>query len=305
MNDTSTAVSSLGYVRVESTQVAQWRHFALDVLGLMEGPAGADGSLRLRVDERPFRIAVIPGKTDRFLSSGWEFRSPTALERCVASLESAGVRVRTGTPEEAAERLVSRLAFCSDPCGNSLELYVGRSYDYAPFSSARGLSGFVAGDQGMGHVVLPAPELEKARSFYQQHLGFADTDEMWLDMTGNPSDPRLGLYFLHAANKRHHSLALMGAPMPSGCVHIMLEARTLDDVGYALDRCMAAGAHISSSFGKHSNDFMLSFYVATPGGFDLEFGCHGLQPDWDTWVPTRSLVADLWGHRWAPPPARG
>jgi 3,4-dihydroxy-9,10-secoandrosta-1,3,5(10)-triene-9,17-dione 4,5-dioxygenase len=126
---------------------------------------------------------------------------------------------------------------------------------------------------------------------------------MWLDMTGNPADPRLGLYFMHADNPRHHSLALMGAPVPNGCVHIMLEARTLDDVGYALDRCMASGAHISSSFGKHSNDQMLSFYVQTPAGFDLEFGCHGLQPDWSTWVPTHSLVPDLWGHRWTPAPA--
>jgi 3,4-dihydroxy-9,10-secoandrosta-1,3,5(10)-triene-9,17-dione 4,5-dioxygenase len=161
------------------------------------------------------------------------------------------------------------------------------------------LSGFVAAEQGMGHVVLPAPALEEARAFYKRHLGFGDTDEMWLDMTGNPADPRLGIYFLHADNRRHHSLALMGAPVPSGCVHIMLEARSLDDVGRALDRCVASGAHISSSFGRHSNDLMLSFYVRTPGGFDLEFGCHGLQPDWKTWVPTHSLVPDLWGHRWA------
>jgi 3,4-dihydroxy-9,10-secoandrosta-1,3,5(10)-triene-9,17-dione 4,5-dioxygenase len=153
--------------------------------------------------------------------------------------------------------------------------------------------------------VLPAPQLETARAFYKQHLGFGDTDEMWLQMSPNPADPKLGIYFLHADNPRHHSLALMGGPAPSGCVHIMLEARTLDDVGLALDRCMAAGAHITSSFGKHSNDFMLSFYVHTPGGFDLEFGCGGLQPDWKTWVPTYSLVPDLWGHKWSPPPAAG
>ena len=47
---------------------------------------------------------------------------------------------------------------------------------------------------------------------------------------------------------------------------------------------------------------MVSFYVQTPGGFDLEFGCHGMQPDWATWVPTQSVIGDLWGHRWSPPP---
>lgn len=292
-------VSSLGYVIIEATDPEAWRHFAVSVLGLMQAQAGPDGSLRLRVDERPFRIAVLPGTADRFVSAGWEFRDADALDACVASLRAADVPVRVGSEGEAANRLAKRIAFCSDPCGNQLELYVGRANDYAPFVSPHGVSGFVAGEQGMGHVVLPAPALEQARAFYKKHLGFGDTDEMWLDMTGNPTDPRLGIYFLHADNRRHHSIALMGAPVPSGCVHIMLEARTLDDVGYALDRCIASGAHISSSFGRHSNDLMLSFYVRTPGGFDLEFGCHGLQPDWKTWVPTQSLVPDLWGHRWA------
>jgi len=294
-------VRSLGYVIVEATDLEKWRQFALATLGLMEGPPGGDGSLRLRIDERPFRLAVLPSETNRFTAAGWEFGDPHEFDACLESLRAADIPVRAGTATEAAGRLVKRLATCHDPSGNRLELYVGRSNDYAPFASSRGLTGFVAGDQGMGHVVLPAVHLEATREFYKQHLGFADTDEMWLDMTGNPADPRLGIYFLHAHNRRHHSLALMGGPAPSGCVHIMLEALSLDDVGRALDRCMASGAHLSASFGKHSNDFMLSFYVQTPGGFDLEFGCHGLQPDWNTWVPTHSLVADLWGHRWTPP----
>lgn len=297
-------VSSLGYVIVEAADVARWRGFALDVLGLMEAETGPDGSLRLRIDERPFRIAVLPGKQDRFVCAGWEFPSQAALDAAVASLKLANVEVRNGTAAEADNRLVQRLVMCRDPSGNQLELYCGRTVHPAPFVSRRGVSGFVAGDQGMGHVVLPAPELQATREFYKRHFGFADTDEIWVDMTGNPADPRLGIYFMHADNPRHHSLALMGAPVPSGCVHIMLEAKTLDDVGYALDRCLASGAHISSTLGKHSNDFMVSFYVQTPGGFDLEFGCDGLRPDWSTWVPTRNVSGDLWGHRWSPPPSK-
>jgi 3,4-dihydroxy-9,10-secoandrosta-1,3,5(10)-triene-9,17-dione 4,5-dioxygenase len=296
-------VSSLGYVVVEAPETTAWRRFAVDVLGLVAGPDGADGSLRIRVDERPFRILVVPGKTNRFVAAGLEFRDEAALEATIASLGLAGVEVTPASGQEAEGRCVRRLVRCADPDNNQLELYVGRAQDYAPFASPHGVSGFVTGDMGMGHVVLPAPQLEATRSFYKQHLGFGDTDEMWLQMSPNPGDPKLGLYFLHADNPRHHSVALMGAPVPSGCVHIMLEARTIDDVGLALDRCMAAGVHVSSSFGKHSNDYMLSFYVQTPGGFDLEFGCGGLQPDWKTWVPTYSLIPDLWGHKWSPPPA--
>jgi 3,4-dihydroxy-9,10-secoandrosta-1,3,5(10)-triene-9,17-dione 4,5-dioxygenase len=295
-------VRSLGYVVVEASDPGAWRKFAIDVIGLMEGPPGPDCSLRLRIDERPFRIAVVPGKRDRFLSCGWEFRDGEELEAVIGTLTAARVEVRRGTEAEAVNRCVRQIAFCTDPCGNQLELFHGRTYDYAPFSSSKGLSGFVAGELGMGHVVLPALQLAAMHAFYQR-LGFADTDEMWLAMSPNPADPKLGIHFMHAACRRHHSLALAGMPAPSGCVHIMLEARTLDDVGYALDRCMAAGAHIASSLGKHSNDLMVSFYVRTPAGFDLEFGCDGLQPEWSTWVPTQSVIADLWGHRWSPPPA--
>jgi 3,4-dihydroxy-9,10-secoandrosta-1,3,5(10)-triene-9,17-dione 4,5-dioxygenase len=303
------AATTLGYVVVESADLSVWRKFAVNTLGLMEGVPGPDGTLRLRIDERPFRIAVRQGTQNRFVSAGWEFRDAASLEACLDGLRAAGVAVRAGSAEEAGIRCVRELAFCADPCGNQLELYWGRAYDHVPFASPQGLSGFVASELGMGHVVLPAPQLEAARAFYEQHLGCAKTDEMWLQMSPNPADPKLGIYFMHAESRRHHSLGLMGAPVPSGCVHIMLEARKLDDVGYALDRCVASGAHISASLGKHSNDFMLSFYVQTPGGFDLEFGCEGLQPDWSTWVPTYSLVPDLWGHRWsaapAPEPAAG
>ncbi len=295
-------VRTLGYVVVEASDVGAWRKFAVDVIGLMEGPPGPDGSLRLRIDERPFRIAVVPGKRDRFVSCGWEFRDAAALEAVIGTLKAARVEVRRGSEAEALNRCVREIAFCADPGGNQLELFHGRTYDYAPFVSAKGLSGFVAGDLGMGHAVLPALQLAAMHEFYQR-LGFADTDEMWLAMSPNPADPKLGIHFMHAACRRHHSLALAGMPAPSGCVHIMLEARTLDDVGYTLDRCVAAGAHIASSLGKHSNDFMVSFYVRTPAGFDLEFGCDGLQPEWSSWVPTQSVIPDLWGHRWSPPPA--
>lgn len=292
--------TALGYVVIESTDVRRWREFGLQVLGLMAGADSADGSLRLRVDERPFRLLIVPGAVDRFAAAGWEFATEEALDACIAGLRASDVEVQEASAGDAENRCVQRLARCQDSAGNRMELYCGRFLDYTPFASPAGVSGFVTGDMGMGHVVLPAADLEGARSFYKKHLGFGDTDEMRLPL---PGGVQVRLYFMHADNRRHHSLALMGGASPSGCVHIMLEAKTLDDVGYALDRCLANGVHVSATLGRHSNDLMLSFYAHTPGGFDIEFGCGGLQPDWSSWVPTRSLVPDLWGHRFTPPPA--
>jgi 3,4-dihydroxy-9,10-secoandrosta-1,3,5(10)-triene-9,17-dione 4,5-dioxygenase len=37
--------------------------------------------------------------------------------------------------------------------------------------------------------------------------------------------------------------------------------------------------------------------MATPGGFALEFGCEGLQMDWEGYTPTVSTLPSLWGHK--------
>jgi 3,4-dihydroxy-9,10-secoandrosta-1,3,5(10)-triene-9,17-dione 4,5-dioxygenase len=102
---------------------------------------------------------------------------------------------------------------------------------------------------------------------------------------------------MHADNARHHSVALFEAPAPQGIMHVMTEAATIDDLGRFIDRCARDGVHVASQFGRHSNDRMMSVYVVTPGGFMLEFGCDGLRIDRHNWVPTHSLVPDLWGHK--------
>ena len=56
------------------------------------------------------------------------------------------------------------------------------------------------------------------------------------------------------------------------------------------------GAPVSITLGRHSNDRMVSFYVRTPSGFDVEFGWDGWQVDWSNYVPTRSEIFSLWGH---------
>lgn len=282
--------------------LAAWHRFGVETLGLMAGDSPA-GSLWLRTDDRPFRLLIEQGGEDRFLAAGWELPSGAEFVRTAERLRAAGTVLREGTAAELKARCVSGLLFGTDPDGNAFELYWGRARGYDPFVSPRGVAGFITGDLGAGHVVLPAPQLERTVGFYKELLGFGDTDEMRLVISPDPAVPELQLRFLHASCRRHHSLALIPMPAPSGLVHTMVEMRELDDVGRALDRCVAAGLHISSSLGRHSNDGMLSFYVATPGGFDLEVGCMGVTPDWTTWVPTRSLVPDLWGHKWSPPPA--
>lgn len=290
-------VKSLAYVVLRSADLAGWRDFACKTLGLMEGASDAD-TLLLRVDDRPFRILVQKGEGEGFVAAGWELPDEASYLSTIDALQADGIAVTQADAGEAKARAVRALARCTDPSGTGVELHWGRVVDYLPFHSPAGVSGFVTGDMGLGHVVLPATDLSASLDFYRKHLGFVETDYIRVPLSPEPDGPAAQVHFLHCDNPRHHSVALTDMPQPSGAVHIMLEAATVDDVGYALDRVKASGAHLSATLGRHTNDRMLSFYVRTPGGFDIEFGTGGWQVDWSVFVPTISLKDSAWGHEW-------
>src|SRR5262249_50139800 len=136
---------------------------------------------------------------------------------------------------------------------------------------------FVTGRQGMGHVVLPSGDGDAALRFYADVLGFRLRDSMRMapELLGQPAGgPPLWMRVL-GCHPRHPSLALAPLPAPAGIVHLMVEVAGIDDVGRALDRCTRRGAPVSSTLGRHANDLMVSFYVRTPGGFDIEYGTAG------------------------------
>lgn len=299
-------VGSLGYVVAETRDLAAWQGFATNVLGLMPAAAPGPGALAFRIDERPFRLLVTEGAREGFLTAGLEFVCAAEYEAALARLREAGVALDQATDAEARARHAHALTRVSDPDGNRLELYHGHVLDYVPFTSPAGVSGFITGNMGLGHVVFPTTRLEASRSFFVDLLGMGDSDRTRVYLSPDPNDPGLGLYFLHADNPRHHTVAIAEFPQPSGLIHMMLETNSIDDVGRALERAQKAGAHISASLGRHANDKMISFYVRSPSGFDIEYGCDGWQVDWSTFTPTTSLIDSIWGHHWdfgAPPPA--
>ena len=298
-------IRSLGYVCIESTDLEKWRSFATDIVGLMIAPnMPEDGNLYFKMDERPFRFMIVPGERDALVCCGWELLSADDLAGAREELAQADVPVEEGSAAECQARRVAALLRFSDPAGNTVELYCGGELDYARFVSPVGVLGFETGfngDMGLGHAVLPAPNLAETHAFYRDLLGFGDTDYMHFQFSEDPADPGQGLHFMHVENPRHHSLALYQAAMPSGCVHLMVEVLSVDEVGYCLDRVQAAGVPVTSTLGRHTNDRMLSFYMATPGGFALEFGCDGVQMDWHDYTPTVTSLPSIWGHEFQAP----
>ncbi|NIB42675.1 biphenyl 2,3-dioxygenase [Pseudomaricurvus alkylphenolicus] len=293
-------IHSLGYIGVECTDPTRWADYGTRVLGMMDvsDTLNIEGGeqVYLKMDDRPYRIVVEKSDEDRYGFSGWEVAGPEAFNDALRVLEDSGVDFERCSPELIATRRVQDLVRFADPEGNQHEIYWGPVSDFAQFASPVGIKKFITGEQGFGHVVMPAPTFDKTVAFYKDVMGFGLSDLMKVRFTEDPNEPEKRLYFMHC-NERHHSLALFESPMPSGCVHVMVEVDSVDEVGRAMDRMKAAGVQLTGTLGRHANDHMVSFYMATPSGFMLEYGAEGRTiEDWDNYSAFQSTVNSFWGH---------
>ncbi|MFI6167487.1 iron-dependent extradiol dioxygenase HsaC [Nocardia sp. NPDC051052] len=290
-------IRSLAYLRIEATDMAAWREYGLKVLGMIEGKGGNPDALYLRMDEFPARLVIVPGEKDALQISGWETANAEELQDIRTQLETAGVPYKEGTAAELADRRVHELIRFDDPSGNTLEAFHGAALEHRRVVSPYGHR-FVTEEQGLGHVVLSTKDDQAALEFYRDVLGFRLRDSMRLppQMVGRPADGDPAWLRFFGCNPRHHSLAFLPMPTSSGIVHLMLEVEDADDVGLCLDRALRKKVRMSATLGRHVNDKMLSFYMKTPGGFDVEFGCEGLEVDDTDWIARESTAVSLWGH---------
>jgi 2,3-dihydroxybiphenyl 1,2-dioxygenase len=275
-------IRALAYVGVEATDLDAWERFGTEFLGTPT-VRPSDGRLLLRMDERSYRFDVRQGTADRLLWLGWEVSTKADLESAVTELRAADIEVVAGTAEEAKERGVVALAAFNDPAGNRNELFYGQEADFRPLVLTRPMDGYLTGELGMGHAVIGVTNFAECVDFYVGTLGFRVSDTF-----------KGFIAFLHC-NPRHHSLALVGTDKP-GLRHVMLETRSIDDVGLAIDIAQAGG-YLSRTLGRHTNDKAVSFYAETPSGWEIEYGWSGLQVDDEVWI-VRQLVGptSLWGH---------
>ena len=289
-------LKSLGYVTISTADIDRWRRFAFGVLGFAEGRGPDPSALYLRMDERAARLVVVPGDTDRVMTVGWEVRDHAALERVMATLDGAGVAFKQLSVDEASERRVEEVITFEDPAGTTLEVFHGAVLDHSPVITPFGAK-FVTGDQGMGHVVLPATDPGALFDFYTDVLGFRSRGAFRVPLPKEFGPVRVRFLGI---NERHHSLAIVPAAhmRDPRVVHIMVEVDSLDAVGQALDRVNAEGFQLSSTLGRHTNDKMVSFYVRAPGDWDIEFGTDGMRVDENHYTAEEITADSYWGHQW-------
>jgi 2,3-dihydroxybiphenyl 1,2-dioxygenase len=279
------AVRALGYAGFGSAALEDWQQFGTGLVGLQAVERG-NSLLAFRMDDRKQRIVIDRSLPEGARFFGWEVADAAALDALAARLEAAKVEV-TAEPQALADaRRVRSLISFHDPAGNRLEAFYGAEIDNTPFSPGRSISGFRTGPLGLGHAVLTVENIGTVMPFYVDLLGFGLSDYI---------EKPFRAYFFHV-NARHHSLALIETGK-NGMHHLMVELFSLDDVGQCYDIALKEPDRIGVTLGRHTNDFMTSFYARSPSSFMIECGWGGREIEPQTWQPVEMHDGpSLWGH---------
>jgi 2,3-dihydroxybiphenyl 1,2-dioxygenase len=269
-------------------------------VGLVPGDDGEpNGASTWRNDDKVHRVIVRPGPANDAVFIGLEATDGAAFDRVAARLRDAGCEPAPASEAEIADRRVGRMVHTGAPWGVRVELVEGLAEAAEPYVSPSVPGGFLTRGVGFGHAVFATTAFEESDRFLTAGLGFAQSD--WIE-TEIAAGIELEVRFYHC-NERHHTVALAKAPfeLPQTLHHIMFETNDLDDVGAAFDRALATDLAIPNGLGRHDNDKMFSFYVASPAGFQVEIG-HGARRITDDWDDNRRYDRiSAWGHQ----PLRG
>ena len=284
----------LAYLAVEVADLDAVGAVLTDVVGLMRGEDVGDAHT-WRNDDRAQRMILHPGPANDVAAVGLEAPSAGDLAAIVERLRYMGYEVHEGSGADRGSRKVEQLWHVASPWGVRFELVVGHQQTATPAKTALMPSGFVTDGVGFGHCVFFVGDLDEAHRFTVDGLGFRQSDSLSFEVA-----PGVAVHgrFYHA-NPRHHTIALVQPPMlpPIKLHHVMVEVNDQDDVGHAFDRAFAAGVPIANGIGRHPNDRMISFYLETPAGFQVEVGYGGrlVGPEWDDDIRYDRISA--WGHQ--------
>lgn len=290
-------IASLGYLVINASDLDHWESFACNLLGMQVGQRTED-LLTLRMDERQQRIIIESGRIDDLTALGWEFNTQLDLAVYLDNLLSKGIEIREHASAEALQRGVEALFSCADPNGLSHEFYYGPTFApiSQPFSSpVLSGAGFETGDLGVGHALVVAKDYAQSVNFYTETLGLKISD--YIRDSGVFPGVTVDATFMHTRTGRHHSLATTAIPSEKILNHMMVQVKSLDDLGLAYDRLREAGVPVIMDIGHHPNDRMTSFYVVTPSGFGLEYGWGGVVINDDEWTIKNYSELSDWGHK--------
>ena len=283
-------IEALGYIGVRAKDLGDWASYGTNFLGLQRIDKSRS-TLAFRMDDRKQRLVVDADGGEGIGFFGWEVADAAALDALAARIEAAGTKVARGSRALADERHVKDLIVLNDPAGNRLEIFHG-ARDHRRSVQAR--------PQHFRLPHRPARHGPRGDAFRAHRR----RDEVLSGRARVQGSAITGLrpfpaYFFHV-NPRHHSIAFVESGI-NMVHHMMVELYSFDDVGQGYDLALGDPERIGVTLGRHSGDYVTSFYTWNPSGFLVEYGWGGQVIDDNTWKPfERKFGPSLWGHerRW-------
>ena len=285
----------LGYIVIETQKFSDWRRFGRDAIGMHLDDKSTD-VMRFRLDDNECRFLLQRGPAEDVTALGWQLDDHETFDTILARIRQHGVPASEGTEEQAALRGVQRLVRFPGPNGLTQEVFTRARPGATPLQMATH-GGFITGAAGMGHVAVTTTRPHQVRGYYDTVFDARLSD--YIDET--ISGLKFKIRFLRV-NERHHSVAIAAVnrmplnPIRTRVQHLNIQVADLDDMTAAYQRVRELGFRMALGVGQHTNDKELSFYAATPSGFEWEVGWNPIVVDEKTWEPTTYQGISIWGH---------
>ncbi|MER8100853.1 VOC family protein [Kitasatospora sp. NPDC094016] len=274
-----TGITHLRSIDIAATDPAELLPFYERTWGLEQvpDPTAPDGGIALRARGTEHHVLrLVPGAGRALGRIALGAATPADVDRVAAKAGAAGAAVLTEPGVRADGGYTVEL---SDPEGRVLEVGTGLPEHREPARRA-------FGPDRLSHVVLNSPDLDAARTFYTDVLGFTVSDTYENDL----------MVFLRC-NSQHHCVVL--APGEWATLnHVAFEVRDTDEVMRSLGRMRKAGFDTIWGPGRHGPGGNVFCYFQDPVGNVIEYTSDLIEvgPDWQAHAwPRTQENADVWG----------
>ncbi|MFV0459602.1 MAG: VOC family protein [Actinomycetales bacterium] len=272
----------IAYVRSGAADIDTCVRFARDIVGL-KYQGSEDGVHYLRADHRHHCLAFVEGNSG-VLSSGLVLRDAAALDDAATHLESIGIAVHRGTPEQARSRRVTDFISFDDPWGNKFDLVIGQIHDPSFLELTRPSSGITE----FGHICVDAADIYQAARFWNENFNVKVSD--WVQ----------GAAALMRFNPVHHTLAVFQGDEPGLC-HMNFQVDTIDALFRNWNFIKEHEVEIEQGPGRHPQSGAIFLYFKGPEGltYEYSYGVGRIEDDENhvprTFDPTTFGAIDMWG----------
>jgi catechol 2,3-dioxygenase len=293
-------VAHLGHLELLTPKPEESLRFFVDVMGMTEsGRRGDSVYLRAWDDYERYSLQLTASHTSGLGHAAFRARSPQALQRRVQALEQSGLAI--GWHEgELGHGPGYRF---HDPDGHVIELYYETEWYEGPpelrpslKNQAQRFPARGANVRRLDHFNCLAVDVEANRHFFEQYLGFRNTERivlndgteagMWLTCT-NKSYDFAYTREAHGVRGRFH--------------HITYALDSREAILQAADVFLENGVPIETGPHKHAVQQTFFLYVFEPGGNRVEVANAGarlvLAPDWKPiiWTEEERKKGQAWG----------